>query len=201
MKVLNCFVWFLLLLLIPFSGVSFAHKLSAFAYREGNKIMGEAYFSGGTPCKHCKVEIFDKNGKKIQQGFTNQKGEFSLKVKNKGKLKIVINGGEGHLATFILEAEKSEQETTTQVAEENATSMENTTNKTISTTISTEELKKIVEKDIEEKVIPRLEMLSSQLMDIRKQMDRAGVMDIIGGIGYIFGIWGIIALLKSRKKI
>ncbi len=37
-------------------------------------------------------------------------------------------------------------------------------------------------------------------MDLRKQMDKISIRDIIGGIGYIFGVWAIIMLLKRKKN-
>jgi nickel transport protein len=199
MRFIKCLIAVSIFITITFVKISIAHKLSAFAYREGDKIMGEAYFASGTPCKKCKVEIFDAKGNKIKEGITNQKGEFSLIVKNKEKLKVVVKGGEGHLATFILEPAQSSTQT---ISEENI--KENKTPGEVRTknlTISSQKLEKVITKAINEKISPKLNLISTQLMDIRKQIDKASIMEIIGGIGYIFGIWGIIVFLKNRKKV
>jgi nickel transport protein len=199
MRFIKCLIAVSIFITITFVKISIAHKLSAFAYREGDKIMGEAYFASGTPCKKCKVEIFDAKGNKIKEGITDQKGEFSLIVKNKEKLKVVVKGGEGHLATFILEPAQSSTQT---ISEENI--KENKTPGEVRTknlTISSQKLEKVITKAINEKISPKLNLISTQLMDIRKQIDKASIMEIIGGIGYIFGIWGIIVFLKNRKKV
>ena len=42
--------------------------------------------------------------------------------------------------------------------------------------------------------------IKNLLIEIKKDMDKAKLHEIIGGIGYIFGIWGIIMFLKYKKK-
>ncbi|GAH32230.1 unnamed protein product [marine sediment metagenome] len=37
-----------------------AHKVSIFAYIEGDKIYTESYFSDGTKCVNSKIEVFDE---------------------------------------------------------------------------------------------------------------------------------------------
>ncbi|WP_353683912.1 hypothetical protein V4D30_08505 [Thermodesulfovibrio sp. 3907-1M] len=46
----------------------------------------------------------------------------------------------------------------------------------------------------------KLQGLRSELMDLRKQMDKISIRDIIGGIGYIVGVWGIIMFIKRKKN-
>ena len=46
----------------------------------------------------------------------------------------------------------------------------------------------------------RLQGLENEIKDLRKRIDRLTFRDIIGGIGYIFGLWGIINLLLRRKN-
>jgi nickel transport protein len=45
----------------------------------------------------------------------------------------------------------------------------------------------------------RLQGLENEIMDIRKEMEKVGYRDIIGGIGYIIGVWGLIMLIKWKK--
>jgi len=46
----------------------------------------------------------------------------------------------------------------------------------------------------------KLQGIRSEIMDLRKQMDKINIRDIIGGIGYIFGVWGLIMLIKRKKN-
>lgn len=81
-----------------------AHKVSVYAYREGDSVLGECYFARGFPCKNSKVEVYDSRGRKIMETSTDEKGKFSFKTKETGQLRIVIQAGQGHRAEYKLEA-------------------------------------------------------------------------------------------------
>ncbi len=177
-----------------------AHKVSVFGYREGNCIIGESYFSDGSPCKKCLVEIYNSQGKKIAQTKTDEKGDFKVKVNYTGPVKIKLIGGEGHLAEYELEGVKEETQGTTAATssnQEETTAVSSSTGTPGSVSISKQELKEIVREVVAEET----EGIKSMLLDLKKEMDKAKIHDVIGGIGYIFGIWGIIALLRTRKKV
>ena len=89
-----------------FANISFSHKINTFAYREGNQIIGEAYFADGSPCIKCRVEVYNKKGNKIFQTTTDEKGKYNFVLKEKGFFKIKVIAGEGHLAEFELEGIK-----------------------------------------------------------------------------------------------
>jgi len=57
----------------------FAHKLNLFLFEEENNIYISSYFASGTPCKKCKVEIFNKEKELIINGLTNKNGEYIIK--------------------------------------------------------------------------------------------------------------------------
>ncbi len=181
--------WFLIfslfLILISVKTAS-AHKVNVFGYREGNCIIGESYFSDGSPCKKCLIEIYDEQGKKIAQTTTDEKGNFKVLVNEKGPVKIKLIAGEGHLAEYEIEGIKKVSKKVVK-----------SKNSQIQTSISKDELEKIVREVVAEET----QGIKSMLMDLKKDMSKAKIHEIIGGIGYIFGIWGIIALLKTRKRL
>ncbi|GLI52724.1 hypothetical protein [Thermodesulfovibrio yellowstonii] len=181
-------------LLIFISTSAYAHKVSTYAYREGDKIFGECYFVDGSPCKNSKVEVYDLKGQKILEAVTDEKGKYSFTIKEKGTLRIVIPAGEGHRAEYKLEgiAEKTEKKDTKE------TIPAKTPNKPVQSeaTVNKDEIKQIIDEVMDAK----LQGLRAEIMDLRKQMDKVSLRDIIGGIGYIFGIWGIIMLLKRKKN-
>jgi len=192
-----CLLFSLFLILISVKAV-LAHKVSVFGYREGNCVIGESYFSDGSPCKKCLVEIYDEQGKKIAQTTTDEKGKFKVLVNEKGSVKIKLIAGEGHLAEYEIEGlkeitEKNQASSQKEISKKIVKSK----NSQIQTSISKDELKKIVREVVTEET----ECIKSILMDLKKDMNKAKIHEIIGGIGYIFGIWGIIALLKTRKKL
>jgi hypothetical protein len=57
------------------------------------------------------------------------------------------------------------------------------------------DLRKIVEETIDRKLSPIMDMLVS----IREEM-AVGLDDVVAGLGYIFGLTGLLAWLKARGK-
>jgi len=46
----------------------------------------------------------------------------------------------------------------------------------------------------------KIESLSREIERLREEAERPGLVEIIGGIGWIMGILGIAAYIKSRRK-
>lgn len=181
-------------LIIFLSNSAYAHKVSTYAYREGDKVSGECYFVDGSPCRNSKVEVYDLRGQKITETITDEKGRYSFTTKEKGELRIVIPAGEGHRAEYKLEgiAEKIEKK----VAKETASAKTDNKSTQPQATVNRDEIKRIIDEVMDVK----LQGLRAEIMDLRKQMDKVSLRDIIGGIGYIFGIWAVIMLIKRKKN-
>ena len=79
-----------------------AHKVMIFAWVEGDTVFTESKFSGGKKVLHAPVVIFDKNGKKLLEGKTDNKGEFSFKIPKLSDLRIVLNAAMGHKAEWTV---------------------------------------------------------------------------------------------------
>ncbi len=184
---------FFLLLFFVFSAL--AHKVNIFAYREKGQIIGESYFADGSPCKKCKIELYDSKGTKIAETHTDEFGKFILTTEEKGELKVAVEAGEGHRAEHRLEVlsstKKFEKSIKTPILEE----------KKEKKNFSLDEVS-ILKQTVEETIDNKLQGLKAELLlEVKKELNRIYFKDIIGGIGYIFGVWGLIAILKSRKKI
>ncbi len=199
MKITDILFNFLIFIVIQFIFFSLstdanAHKVSTYAYREGDKIFGECYFVDGSPCKNSKVEIYDAKGNKIFETTTDEKGKYSFTIKEKGTLRIVISAGEGHKAEYKLEGirEKIEKKE----AIDNVSLKKEIQSTTPQQSIDKEEIRKIIDETLDSK----LQGLRMEIMDLRKQMDKVTLKDVIGGIGYILGVWAIIMLLKRKKN-
>jgi len=171
----------------------FAHKVNIFYYIENNKVYLETYFSDGTRCKNSEILVYNKNGDLILKGKTDNKGMFSFPIKkNYSDLKIVLNVEMGHRAeTIIKSSEWKDENQQIENSSKSVTSVtDDETNKTIHTYITKEELSNLLDK----KLKPILREIA-----LLKQ-EKPSFSEIIGGIGYIFGIFGIILYFKSRKN-
>lgn len=87
-----------------FTRPAFAHKVSVFAYVEGETVRAEGYFVDGKPCANTRFEVFDASGAKVMQGTTSADGTFSFKAAKKSDYKLVVNAGEGHQAEYTVKA-------------------------------------------------------------------------------------------------
>uniref|UniRef100_A0A7V5XG40 SD-repeat containing protein B domain-containing protein n=1 Tax=Thermodesulfobacterium geofontis TaxID=1295609 RepID=A0A7V5XG40_9BACT len=191
----------LMLIFLLFTKIGLTHKINTFAYREGDQVTGEAYFADGSPCIKCKVEVYSDKGTKILEITTDEKGKYSFTTKEKGSIKIKVIAGEGHLAECKVEGLKNSQ---TSKTEESKIGRSKTEEKVTNLKMTNEEMKIVIKEAvsdaIKETIKPETEGIKNLLVDVKKDMDRVKLHDIIGGIGYIFGIWGIITILKFRKK-
>lgn len=187
---------FLIIIMINIS--AFAHKVNIFAYVEGDKVYTESYFNDGKKCIESKIEVFDKQGNKLLEGLTDQEGMFSFKIPLEnvidGDLKLVLTASMGHRAEYIIRAdelgdikgliEEKIEEPVSVISPETSS-------------VELKEIQSLIEDTLEEKLKP----IMREMREIKKsQEDRISPTEIIGGIGYIIGIFGIVAYFLSRKK-
>lgn len=189
-------IWIkLLFFLIVFTSLVLAHRVNIFAYRQKGQIVGESYFADGSPCKKCKIELYDDKGLKIAETQTDEHGKFVLTTEKVGELKVVVEAGEGHRAEHKLEALHSEKKLEklkkTSVFEEKKGEKK----------VGLEEVS-ILKQTVEEAIDNKLQEFKAEiLLEVKKERNKIYLRDILGGIGYILGVWGLFAILKNRKKI
>jgi len=183
---------FIFLIIIMMDVSVFAHKVNIFAYVEGDKVYTESYFNDGKKCVDSKIEVFDNQENKLLEGITDENGEFSFKTpQEEGNLKIVLTASMGHRAEYIIKADEL-GDTVGSIKEELKEPVS-----VISPEVSWFDLKEIqllIENALDKKLEPILREIK------RSQEHKISPTEIIGGIGYIFGIFGIIAYFLSRKK-
>jgi len=186
---------FIFLIIMMINITVFAHKVNVFAYVEGDKIYSESYFNDGKKCVDSKIEVFDNQENKLLEGITDENGEFSFKTpQEEGDLKIVLTASMGHRAEYTISADEL-GDTVGSIKEELKEPVS-----VISPEVSSFDLKEI-QLLIENALDKKLEPIIREMREIKKfQEDKISPTEIIGGIGYIIGIFGIIAYFLSRKK-
>ena len=184
----------------------FAHKVSIFAWVEGDMVYTQSNFFGGKKIQNASIDVFDASGKRLIQGKTDHNGEFSFKAPVKAALKIVVSAGMGHQAAWNLkpsdfdtiEQDASHPDTASSQAKNHLHSSisqaEALSPPTVPAGITSDEINGIVEKALDKKLSPVLKMLS----ELRNQ--GPSMRDILGGIGYIIGLVGLVAYMGSRRK-
>ena len=170
-----------------------AHGVYIFAWVEGDTIHTDSYFSSEEKVKDGVVRVFNSSEDMLLEGKTDANGEFSFKIPGKPPLRIVLETGMGHGSEFLLELDDRTGIEETQVPPE-----KNKEHQRPSTSPSPEDVDQI-RKVVEETLDSRLKPITKALAEIEREKG-PGFMEIIAGIGYIFGIMGIILYFRTKKK-
>lgn len=198
---------------------SFAHRINIFALVEADQIRVECKFSKKSPAQNSPVTILDKaSGKQLAWKNTDDQGIALFPVTAEMKsapqgLIAHINAGEGHENDF--EIEKSEldgasassgTEADPAPAETAASEPAKPADPSVSAAFSVQipsdsvaamsrqELEKLISAVVDRRVTPLRVMIASQVEK------GPGITEILGGIGWILGIFGTAALCLSRRR-
>lgn len=178
---MSFFILFLASILVISTNLpALAHKVIIFAWVEGDTIFTESKFSGGKRAKNAQVLIFDKEGNQLLEGTTNNKGEFSFKIPKITDLRIALTAGMGHKGEWTIPE--------SEIREARAASQP------VAAVLSKEEIKDIVEDSLDRKLRPIVKMMTES------RSKGPSVTEIIGGIGYIFGLMGVALYFKNRGQ-
>ncbi len=166
-----------------------AHKVTIFAWVEEDTIFTESKFSGGKRAINAQILVFDRQGKQLLEGKTNDKGEFSFKIPKITDLRIVLNAAMGHKAEWTIP--ESEIKQAIGAAENKGAPG---SSQPIAVSLGKEEIKELIEDSLDRKLRPIVRMMAES------QSKGPSVTEIIGGIGYIFGLMGVALYFMSRGK-
>ena len=97
------FTLFITLTIVGLPTLGHAHKVSVFAWVEGDNVVVEGKLGGGKRAKQGKVYVYNGEDHLILETelATDGKAKFPLKDYQTG-LKIVVDIGEGHQSFWIL---------------------------------------------------------------------------------------------------
>ena len=196
-------LFFFLIIFVIFSDIpAFAHKVSIFAWVEGDTVYTQSKFSRGKKVKGSPVIVFDTDGNRLLEGKTDDKGEFSFKIPKKTALKVVLKASMGHMAEWEIPLEEINPEAVSDIKDSYETSFQSLTINSDtdlpvsyeSHGISRQEIKKLIDESLDKKLTPIMNMLADSYGG------GPGLNEIICGIGYIFGLVGVAMYFTSRRK-
>ncbi len=177
---------------LPMVSQVWAHKVNVFAWVEGDTVFVEGYFPGGKKSQDSLVEVFNPAGTKLLEGRTNEKGEFSFKIPERTDLKIVLTASMGHKNDFTVsagdfgEVRLSPSSPAPSFAERAKDASEHPADLS--------QLEGMIDRALDRKLAPVIKLIR----DTRKE--GPSITEIVGGIGYIFGLFGLVMYFKSRKE-
>ena len=185
---------FMLTILVTSETSVFAHKAYLFAWLDGDTVYTESYFGGKKKVRGGLVRVFGPSGKELLHGKTDEKGEFSFKIPQKTDLRIVLDATMGHKTEYILRTDdRTEIAGPSEPADEKKELHESLTSPD---KVDIEQIRVVVEKTVDDRLRP----IRRALAKIQEQKG-PGFIEVIGGIGYIFGCMGLILYFRDRKKL
>jgi nickel transport protein len=194
---------FILALSLAFLGVllisspALAHKVNVYAYAEGRKVHVRAY-TQAAPLKNAQILVYAPDSAKVLETKTDEKGECVFDALFRADLKIELNAGEGHAATYTLKADELPIDLPTyeewkKMPQEKPSDIPPVSQPAA---VDVKEIEQIVESVVERKIAPIRKMLLEQ----QEASQRATLDRVIAGVCLIFGATGVIMYLRSRKQ-
>lgn len=186
-----------LLLLAPLPAL--AHKVIADVYADGDVLQGEIGFSTGDMAPDALVEIFDTEGHKLGETHTDKDGVFTYKPTKRIPLVFKSDLGAGHMANIKVSVEDlplglGPASTSTSASASPATPAAASASPASSgDSPMTQEQLSFVARTIRHEVLPLRK-------EIAEYKEKNSLQTILGGLGYILGLFGIGFYLVARHK-
>lgn len=179
-------------------GPAQAHKVVASAWVEGTELVGEIGFSNGKPAPPgTRVELFDHELRKLGETATDEDGLFRFSPPSRlgdGLAGEAVEGvaltvrsdlGAGHLAEVRLSPEE--------VAPIAGRPASDTPRGSAETLGPTDEALRVL---IAEAVRQEVQPLRKEIVQLKEQ---TGLQQILGGMGYIAGLFGLLFFVYGRR--
>lgn len=182
-----------LLMLSPF--LAWGHGVELFATVEGHQIHGVLRYADHTPVDGAAVHAYAPDGTIIAESSTGPDGRFILPVTRHTDYRLVGDAGEGHLGEYTIPA--------SELPHPPADAGSTDPGEVVPSGAPLEPGgapgpidQDAMEDRIEQAMARQLAPLREQLFGYERT---TRIRDIVGGIGYVFGLAGIVVLLKHRK--
>lgn len=164
-----------------------------FAHVEGNRIVVEGYFSDGKPAAKAQIQVLSPSGERLLSGTADEEGTFSFDVPQVSDLRITLYAGMGHRAEYtVSEAELAGAAAASAGA--SAVAGSEASGAAAVNNVAPAEVEAMVRKAVGEALLP----VSRGLSELKEQRSFS---DIVGGIGFIFGIIGVFFYAKARRMV
>jgi nickel transport protein len=184
-----------------------AHRVLVFAYAEGDTIHTESKFVPNDPVRQGKILVQDaKTGQTLLTGQTDEAGKFSFKVPaaaaaQKMDLKIVTEAALGHRGAWLLKAanylggaQAATAPAPAAAAPAPAPAATPAAPAARTGNVDQQALEAALNQALERQLAP----INEKLTEL--SLHRTSLTDILNGLGYILGFFGLWAYFMSKRK-
>lgn len=182
--------FYVLLLLILIPSLAHAHNIVGGVYAIGDTIEGEVGFSNGDMAQEGTViKVSDSAGNELGKVETDADGLFVFTAQQRIDHHFFADLSAGHVLEVILPADELPDTLP------GGNVVANTSKIVVNPQFNSDQvaLQAMIEKAVAKQVTPLRKELAAY-------KEKAGLQDVIGGIGYIFGLCGLGIWWRQRQK-
>ncbi len=175
-----------------------AHKVIAGIFASGDAIEGEIGFSNGTMAVDTEIVVTDADGSELGRTMTDADGFFVYIPTAEVAHTFFADLGAGHVAQVTMSAEDVAEIMGVAAVSDAATEPERHVSEPVSGGVSVASLSAEEREVIAEIFRDELRPLRREIAAYREHND---FQTVLGGIGYIFGLFGLGFYLAARRKL
>jgi len=173
-------------LLFAMASPALAHRINIFALDEGGEVYTESTFAGKRPVKKGTVRVFNAGGTLLLTKETDEKGICTFPRPEPGALIVEVDAGQGHKSRWELDAADAVAVSSEPMVAEPVISEPNTA---VAGGLSASDWKQM------EQVVN-----TAVAKALHQAKEETRIQDIVGGIGYIVGLFGFAVWFRSRRE-
>jgi nickel transport protein len=166
-----------------------AHQIHVFALYDGSAIGGRVYASGGEAIADAVVQVRTPDGRLLGKATTAANGSFTYRPTERCDHVLVVETTDGHRAAFTVGADELPGDLPAASGSPPAAAAPAAG----PTTAPVDELDRRIAAAVRRQIAP-----------LRRQIDalaqRRGLLDVIGGIGYLVGLAGVAFFVLGWRK-
>lgn len=173
-------------LLFALASPALAHRINIFALDEGGEVYTESTFAGKRPVKRGTVSVFNADGTLLLTKETDEKGICTFPRPEPGALTVEVDAGQGHKSRWELEAAEGGAVSSESVVTEPVPSEPNPAATGGLSASDWKQMEQVVD--------------AAVTKALHQAKEETRLQDIVGGIGYIVGLFGFAAWFRSRRE-
>lgn len=185
------------LVVIALAPFAWAHGINLFATVQGTTIDGTLIYADGTPARGATITAFAPDGSSIGEATTDDTGRFTFEARYHCRHRLVGDVGQGHRGLYTIPEDELPDSLPAPGAAVPTPSAAAAEAPSANPTPGAGPIPDDFDQRLEAAV-------ARQLGPLRKQLNHyettIRVRDVMGGIGYLFGLAGIVVIVKSRKN-
>jgi len=168
-------IFILMTCLLSMAGPGFSHGVTLTAHFSGDEVHTDSHSADGRPIFGAEVQIYNIGGEEVSRGSTGVDGAFDFMDLGLDAYRIVLSAPSGHRSETVLQRKTMSSE------DYNTGSGE-------------------IQEDVERALAKRLEPIEDAILDLQRDLEKPGLTEILGGVGWIIGLAGAFLWGASRKK-